>query len=412
MGKPLADIRKTIRFDRAAMRKLRSRLRGCGRALGLSVACLLVMLASGKLNFALAVDMGGDVIGYVSSREELDEIVETVKEFVSGALGHEWDAPELTTRVTLGESAAIAEENAAVIADRLMETAEDVASLSIVYVDGNAVCAFETESAAAKALRSLTERYVEAETETATFAETVTVAPQLADRSLLENNLQALENAVTVVTVSHETVETVLPYETLTEADGSMFEGERRVLRAGADGLDVTESRVTKRDGETAETVLLRSEHFPAVRELVAEGSRIRVSTGDYIWPLDEAEVSSEFGYRTGIGSAFHQGIDLAAVWGSSIHAADGGVVIFAGEYKSYGQLVQIEHDNGDVTYYAHCSCILVSVGDTVEQGEEIALVGTTGLSSGSHLHFEVHPGGGDAADPRDCLPECPFASQ
>lgn len=411
MRKTLADIRKICKFDRAAVRRLCRRLHGCGRALGLSAACLLVMLASGKLNFALAVDMGGDVIGYVSSREELDTIVETVKESVSGALGHEWDAPELTTRVTIGESAAIAEENAAIVADRLLETAENVASLSLVYVDGSAVCAFETEAEAAEALRSLTERYVDAQTETAAFAESVTVAQQIADRSLLENNLQALESAVTVVTVSHMTEEVVLPCETRTKTDDTLFEGECRVIRPGVEGLDVTESQVTKRDGETAETVLLRSEHYPPVQELVAEGTRTRVSTGDYIWPLETAAVSSEFGYRTGIGSSYHQGIDLAADWGSSIHAADGGTVIFAGEYRSYGLLVKLEHDNGDMTCYAHCSYLLVSEGDIVEQGEEIALVGTTGVSSGSHLHFEVHPGGGDAVDPRDCLPICPFAT-
>ena len=71
--------------------------------------------------------------------------------------------------------------------------------------------------------------------------------------------------------------------------------------------------------------------------------------------------------------------------------------------------MVKIQHENGDVTYYAHCSELLVEEGDAVAQGDVIARMGASGVASGTHCHFELHPGGGDAADPMDYLPDCPY---
>ena len=88
-----------------------------------------------------------------------------------------------------------------------------------------------------------------------------------------------------------------------------------------------------------------------------------------------------------------HSGTDFALAQGSDIYAADGGTVYFAGNCGGYGNLVKIDHGNGMQTYYAHCSSILVSQGQKVRRGERIALVGSTGNSTGPHLHFEVIDG-------------------
>lgn len=85
-----------------------------------------------------------------------------------------------------------------------------------------------------------------------------------------------------------------------------------------------------------------------------------------------------------------HYGIDIAAPAGTAIKAADGGKVTYAGWKGSYGYLVEIDHENGYVTRYAHCSKIEVKVGSRVYKGQIIARVGSTGRSTGSHLHFEV----------------------
>ncbi|WP_245302932.1 M23 family metallopeptidase [Symbiobacterium terraclitae] len=107
---------------------------------------------------------------------------------------------------------------------------------------------------------------------------------------------------------------------------------------------------------------------------------------GTYIWPV-LAPVSSHFGPRWG---RHHNGIDLAANHGDEIRASRDGVVWLAGEVEGYGLTVVIGHDDGSRTLYAHASELLVEAGERVAQGQAIARVGSTGYSTGPHLHFEV----------------------
>ena len=109
--------------------------------------------------------------------------------------------------------------------------------------------------------------------------------------------------------------------------------------------------------------------------------------------PVESGYISSFFGKRpdpfTG-ETAFHAGIDFAAAPGTRVLAAADGVVSFAGRDKGYGKLVEITHGNGYVTRYAHNSSLLVEPGQTVRRGDPLALMGSTGRSTGTHLHFEV----------------------
>ena len=117
-----------------------------------------------------------------------------------------------------------------------------------------------------------------------------------------------------------------------------------------------------------------------------------RKSTGNYIFPVDGI-ITSDFGHRAspgGIGSTNHQGIDIGAKTGTPVAAADGGVVVMAGWYGGYGKTVQVKHDDGTITQYSHLSWWDVNEGDTVAQGQEIGLVGSTGNSTGPHLHLGV----------------------
>ena len=100
---------------------------------------------------------------------------------------------------------------------------------------------------------------------------------------------------------------------------------------------------------------------------------------------------------------AFHAGLDFAAVAGTPITAAAGGKVVFAGFRSDFGWMVEIEHGNGLTTRYAHASKLLVQQGAVVTPGERIAAVGSTGRSTGPHLHFEVLRRGG-ALDPKQYL--------
>ena len=118
--------------------------------------------------------------------------------------------------------------------------------------------------------------------------------------------------------------------------------------------------------------------------------------------------VSSVFGWRTEpVNGAkdFDAGVDIAAPAGAPVKAAASGKVIFSGRMAGYGNLVEIDHGNGLVTRYGHNSTNLVSVGDQIQAGQAIALVGNTGRSTASHLHFEVRKGG-KAVNPEILLGE------
>jgi murein DD-endopeptidase MepM/ murein hydrolase activator NlpD len=122
--------------------------------------------------------------------------------------------------------------------------------------------------------------------------------------------------------------------------------------------------------------------------------------------PIPDAEIGSGFGNREDPFThhrAFHAGLDFAAEQGTPIRASAGGTVAFAGFHPDFGWMVEIEHGNGLATRYAHASRLLVKQGAVVAPGDRIALVGTTGRSTGPHLHFEVlrH---GEPTDPRRYL--------
>lgn len=120
--------------------------------------------------------------------------------------------------------------------------------------------------------------------------------------------------------------------------------------------------------------------------------------TGVYTWPTPSTRrITSYYGWRIHPiygDNRFHKGIDIGASYGTNIVAADSGRVVEARYNGSYGNCVKIDHGNGTETLYAHCSQLVVNVGDTVDRGQLIAYVGSTGASTGPHLHFEVRVNG------------------
>lgn len=148
------------------------------------------------------------------------------------------------------------------------------------------------------------------------------------------------------------------------------------------------------------ENEALNKEIEEKLKEIAAQQASAYVG-GTYIWPLDSSykKISSSYSNRVLNGIAeFHRGIDIPAPTGTPIYAANDGTVITANDwtvkYSSYGNYIIIDHGGGKATLYAHCSKLLVSVGDKVKQGDKIGLVGTTGRVTGAHVHFEVRVNG------------------
>ncbi len=126
-----------------------------------------------------------------------------------------------------------------------------------------------------------------------------------------------------------------------------------------------------------------------------------------FSWPL-QAPLSSLYGPRSG---NFHDGIDIDGDLGDEVLASAPGEVVFSDRLGGYGQLVVIKHPNGFFTAYAHNKKNLVKKGSKIKKGQKIALVGSTGRSTGDHLHFEIRDEGG-TYDPLDFLPSSRYVSR
>ncbi len=174
--------------------------------------------------------------------------------------------------------------------------------------------------------------------------------------------------------------------------DNTMPKGQRKVVTPGVNGKEYVKKDVIAINGdEVSVNVYEQKTISEPVTEVVKVGTKPNgKGTGSFIRPT-YGTLSSRYGTRW---NRQHQGIDIAASTGTAIYAADDGVVEFSGWEGGYGYLVRINHKNGYVTYYGHCSKLLVKQGAVVEKGDLIAKVGSTGRSTGPHLHFEVRLNG------------------
>jgi len=149
-----------------------------------------------------------------------------------------------------------------------------------------------------------------------------------------------------------------------------------------------------RNDKEISREIIKEEIVFQAVPKIVERGTKIPPT---YIKPISGGRLSSSFGRRsapTKGASTYHQGIDWAVPRGTAVYASSGGVVTKAGWGSGYGYVVYIRHPDGWETRYAHLNKVLVSAGQSVKQGQKIALSGNTGRSTGPHLHFEIRANG------------------
>jgi len=212
-----------------------------------------------------------------------------------------------------------------------------------------------------------------------------------------------ISNAVpylTVVNVERQRYVQDVPYPVEYTDDASMYQGEYKVTSPGVYGKADITANVTYINGtETERQIVASATLSQPVTEYQIRGTKERPSwfpTGSFGWPCSGV-ITSYFGARnTGIrgASTYHEAIDIANSYGTPIYASDGGTVIYAGWMGGYGYLVKIDHGNGYVTYYGHNSSLLVSVGEHVHKGQQVARMGSTGVSSGNHCDFRIQLNG------------------
>jgi murein DD-endopeptidase MepM/ murein hydrolase activator NlpD len=226
-------------------------------------------------------------------------------------------------------------------------------------------------------------------------------------------DLTVTQNLVNVQYVETLTREEELKYETEVQQDDTMYNTQKKVIQEGKIGKRQVVTEVTKVNGvEVSNKVVQETVLEPAVNEIIAKGTKEPpkdtpassggggTSASGFGWPTS-GPLTSGYGTRWG---RLHAGIDIGVATGTPVYASKSGTVIASGWYSGYGKLVKVDHGNGQVTYYAHNSKLLVNTGTKVSKGQLLCLSGNTGNSTGPHCHFEIRING-SPVNPMKYLP-------
>jgi murein DD-endopeptidase MepM/ murein hydrolase activator NlpD len=231
--------------------------------------------------------------------------------------------------------------------------------------------------------------------------------PSLEEDSLIkpgdELNVTVFKPFVKVNVKQEISKKETISFETEIKEDSTLPKGEEKTTQEGQNGEKLVDYVVYQENGSEVkrETINEKIVKEP-VKEVIVKGSKVIPSrgSGNLAWPAVGGYVSSELGQRWG---KLHKGIDIARPSDRTIKAADNGIVESAGYNNGYGNKVVIDHNNGLRTVYAHLESISVSEGQVVSQGQKLGVMGSTGNSTGIHLHFEVYENG-NLKNPLDYL--------
>lgn len=339
---------------------------------------------------AYTIMVNGRRTAVVESEEQAEEVLEQIREeFTSG--GQE----TIVEEADFVEQVEIRETNSQLQNVQTTKEAKAMLKTGAIVEKEHVVIAGET-------LDELAERY------DTTEAEIKELNPEIDEKKLEVGNkitVRGEEPMVTLKTSELVTYTEPISYETQEKESDEIYEGDTEVKTKGKKGIREITARVVKENGkESAKVPLVTRVEKEPVTKVVLVGTKERPPTigdGEYIWPVQNYRLTSPFGARWGRN---HNGLDLAVPTGTEVVAADGGTVTFAGYKGSFGYLVIIDHQNGEETYYAHNSRLVVQAGDKVYEGQQVAESGSTGRSTGPHCHFEIRVNG-TPTDPAKRLP-------
>ena len=404
---------------------------------------------------AYSVSINGNESGKVRNKKQVEDLLSTVKEEYKQQHGAEIS---LGSEITYTKTRASKKQLMPSIAlEQLLrdEVVYTIQSFSI-YANDSSIAAFKTKAEAEAVLEKVKEAYVKVEDEAKykeiTFAEKVEVKQEFNEEGKImetaeaanfilkgtdeikihkvqsgesiwgisrkynisvdnlqkanpkldpnkikigqELNLVVPKPLVSVKTTELAEYKEDIPFEQKVEFSSSLYKDQTTVKVKGVYGKRDIVAEVIKINGlENSRKVISEKITAEPKTQVVVKGTKEvppKKGTGTFSMPT-RGSLSSRFGSRWG---SRHEGIDLAAPIGTSVYAADGGVVIWAGTNGAYGKLVKVDHGGGYVTYYGHLSKYFVEEGDKIYKGQKIAAVGNTGRSTGPHLHFEIRKNG------------------
>lgn len=376
------------------------------------IAVFSLILGSSMIFFnnytlAISIELDDMPVAQVDSQEVLDTALETAQTEISNILGYDYDlANRISTKTTIVKRSDTSSDYQAVVED-IYNNVDGIDVQYALLVDGEELGCVSDLEQADELISSQLDSYSSDITLSAEYAADIELDPKYAsvEQSMNDEEVASVLACIPVEAMEGTTIQT--PYEIMYICSDTLAPGEFEVSQSGVAGEAIATELVTYIDGLEQQREMINKivVSEPVAEIITVSSSQPGSSTGSFIWPAD-GTVSSGFGSRAvSVGSSDHKGIDICCPSGDPIYAADGGEVIFAGTMSGYGNLVQIQHEDGSVTYYGHCSSIDVAEGDLVSQGEQIACVGMTGTASGYHLHFEVRIDG-EPVDPLTYLPQ------
>ena len=358
-----------------------------------------------NMTFALKVNYGGSVIGYVQNENVVDQAVDIMSFNIAcdDASLYIYD-----TKFSMGVTSRSNVESAEEIAQTAIESTSELQSAYGLYINDVLYTACDDKSSIENVLSEILNNSATDQNVEVGFVQDIAISNAYFPVNTIisnENVDQVINNQVLPLSVKVTTKETyTLPiaYNTEKIEDANKAVGYEKVSVSGVEGTQLVTAMITYVDGVEVERTVSSEETItePTTKVIVYGTKEVTrsssqklssaiTSNGSMIWPVKS---NSKMYISTYFGEGRHKGIDITSPRGNDIYAADAGVVTFAGwGSNGYGNYIVIKHgDNKTETLYGHCSKLFVSVGDTVSAGQVIAAVGSTGQSTGNHLHFEV----------------------
>lgn len=364
-------------------------------------ACIAVIAILASLSFtgtriAYKVDYSGSSIATVGSKKQFNDALELVAQMVEGQnVADAVKEPRFCATVVLGDNI----DNTQEVANAIIDNTDEIVAATVIKVDDSVVARGEKEIVDTLISTRLNSFNSDEGVCTSRFVKDVKCEDGYFIKSELDGkaSIEGVVNSLGVVTEMRKTTDVIVPYKSTTQKTNEQIVGYSKVTVTGVSGVNRVTQDIVMVNGEVQSCVEVSNEVVVApVNEVVVKGTaktlasakqKQQAHAAGFIFPLPSGtwRVSSYYG-----DGRNHKGVDICAKSGTSIFAVADGKVIKSGWNGNYGYCVIIEHSNGMRTLYAHAKKLLCNVGDIVSQGEVIALVGTTGQSTGNHLHFEV----------------------
>ena len=369
------------------------------RALSL---CLIGMLAVGVsivsagITLGFKVNYAGSFIATIRSAAVFDDAKSIAVNNIESS-NAEGAIKQPNFKMTLTVSNRLC--SALKLADAIIENTNDIVEASALVVNGETLLCGDAEALGVCLEKRLTAFETNGAENSSEFTDEVKTEKGYYLKSEIASaeELEAAAQKLNVKTVSVITTDTAIPFTTKTVKTKDELIGYSSVKTAGQNGINRKTENVETLNGEVVSRAEIKTEVIKepveqvtlvgAAKSIATAAQRISARSKGLICPLTGGSFVISSYYGDGRG---HKGMDLAADRGTGIYAAAAGTVVSSGFDGAYGYSVVIDHGNGLRTRYAHASALKVAKGAAVEQGDLLALVGSTGNSTGNHLHFEV----------------------